>query len=547
MEFIKRSSAQIRAQLGQLTPTQKWLILCLMVILLLSAYLMLQYAARPEMLPITGFAGDPVTVVTKLKDRGIEVRTEGAQIFVRHDQHLDALMVLQQGDLLAADTSKAFDELIKSRSPWLSNELHRQNMLIAKQKVLSLIIGKMPVIRSADVMVSMPTKKGFGETHIQPSASVNVVMAGRDPINQNQVKAIAGLVSGAFSPMRPQDVVVIDASHGLQHTVKNEDDMPPGETLALIKKIEDHYREKIAGFLQFASAIVAVNVQTDPILKQHVIEYDYQTEDQVESQIDKERESRNTAKGGEPGVRSNTGQEIASGSGTMNEQTETESSINFSDRKLTRETKRVELGHATRLINVSVNVPRSYFVMLFQTLRTGQDDQEPTELDDGFIQNQLGQIKEMVEPLIETLDAQGTVQKGIVQAHVIPDPKMLAALMGGEAPSSGMIRLVSSGWIKPIGVTSLALLSLAIMFSMVRKATQNEELPSIEDLAGIPPALGEDDLIGEVGETETSIAGVEVNEGEVRSRKIAQQIGELVNTNPEEAANLLKRWIRTED
>ncbi len=72
MEFLGRYWTQVAAQLGEMTPTQKWLILSLTVILLLSGFVMLQYAAAPEMVPITRFSSDPATVVSHLGGRGIQ-------------------------------------------------------------------------------------------------------------------------------------------------------------------------------------------------------------------------------------------------------------------------------------------------------------------------------------------------------------------------------------------------------------------------------------------------------------------------------------------
>jgi len=41
--------------------------------------------------------------------------------------------------------------------------------------------------------------------------------------------------------------------------------------------------------------------------------------------------------------------------------------------------------------------------------------------------------------------------------------------------------------------------------------------------------------------------GFEVGEEDIRSRKIAEQISELVKANPDEAVNLVSKWVQTGD
>ena len=98
--------------------------------------------------------------------------------------------------------------------------------------------------------------------------------------------------------------------------------------------------------------------------------------------------------------------------------------------------------------------------------------------------------------------------------------------------------------------TSLAVLglgALGFMFMMVRKAGKKPELPTAEELVGLPPALEtKTDLIGEADESDTPLAGIELGEGEVRTQKLMEQVAELVKTNPEGAAKLIKRWVSVE-
>jgi flagellar biosynthesis/type III secretory pathway M-ring protein FliF/YscJ len=544
MQFLKNLYAQAKAFLSQLSPTAAWLIGCLLIIFLLVGWVLLQYAGRSDLYPITQFAAErQPEVIARLQGAGIEVVTENGQLFVPAEKYNDAMVVLLNSDLMPADTTGAFDELIKHQSPWQSNAQNAQVFLLAKQKVLGQIIGKMAGVRSASVMLSMPERQGFGATHVRPSASVNVVMEGQKRVEKRLVEAIAGLVSGAVAEMTPQDVVVVDANRGQQFTVRDAEDVVPEEAFELVHQLEQRYREKIGEVLGYIpGVIVAVNVRVDPVVSRQVEEFSYEPTEPLRSEFTRETERTERSDGGEAGVRPNTGLEIVTSGGAGSSEKTTEARNEYSEKNLTRRSNTKEIGHTTKRINVTINVPRSYFVGVY---RQGKPADAP-EPDDAalkeVVDGQLAQIQAQVQPLIST-----DVEEGVVRAHMIPDREQLLAAVGlvtAEAPPGGLELVFGTRWAKPVGLGLLAVLSLAIMFGMVRKATQQPEMPSVEELAGIPPKLpAEDDLVGEAEESDAGLAGLELDEEEVRIRKVAEQIGAMVKSKPMEAGQLFGRWV----
>lgn len=96
-------------------------------------------------------------------------------------------------------------------------------------------------------------------------------------------------------------------------------------------------------------------------------------------------------------------------------------------------------------------------------------------------------------------------------------------------------------------LASLALLAVGMMLVMVRKAARRSELPSAEELVGIPPALAtQNDLVGEADETDSPMPGIEVAESEVKRQKVLEEVVELVQKEPGSAAKLMGRWITDE-
>jgi flagellar biosynthesis/type III secretory pathway M-ring protein FliF/YscJ len=131
---------------------------------------------------------------------------------------------------------------------------------------------------------------------------------------------------------------------------------------------------------------------------------------------------------------------------------------------------------------------------------------------------------------------------------MIPDPEALLAFREGAKELSGFAAMIKQPWFQPAVLSGLTFLAIMLMFGMVRKALRQPKLPSVEELAGVPAQLpSDDDLLGEVEEAETGMEGVEVDEGEIQMRKLAEQISEMVRANPTEAAALFNRWVESDD
>jgi flagellar biosynthesis/type III secretory pathway M-ring protein FliF/YscJ len=110
----------------------------------------------------------------------------------------------------------------------------------------------------------------------------------------------------------------------------------------------------------------------------------------------------------------------------------------------------------------------------------------------------------------------------------------------GTVTDSNTVATVSAG--------ALAVISLGLALMMVRRATKPEALPTVEELAGVPPTLPTDDeLIGEADEVESTMTGLEVDEEELRTRRLAEQISDLIKSAPDDAGNLLGKWVQAED
>ncbi len=291
--------------------------------------------------------------------------------------------------------------------------------------------------------------------------------------------------------------------------------------------------------------IIAVNVRTDAILKRTSEAYGYEKTEPLAHEESDERDHHSTPDGGVPGVRSNVGQTLDTGGAGQTSEHDIKTSTDYREKPIVSKENTVFQGQDLQKISVTVNVPRSYFVGIFKHSKTDA----ATDPDDAtlkpIVDLQLAQIQDQVKPLISAKD------EGLVSVHMIPDAGSLISpgqASSQAATSAPMATLFQSGLIAPVMVGLLVLFTMAMIVMMTRWATRPPPLPSVQELAGIPSVLPtDDDLIGEADVQDPTMAGVELDESQIRTRKIAEQIGEMVKTNPGEAASLFNRWIRKED
>ena len=169
-------------------------------------------------------------------------------------------------------------------------------------------------------------------------------------------------------------------------------------------------------------------------------------------------------------------------------------------------------------------------------------------------EEEVARIKKLVEPLITTDVADGA-KKGTVEvswdydfSEPAPVATMAAGLgdlvLGGGGGGSG---LGGNGLIKPIGLGILAVVSLFFMFNIAKKASARENLPTAEELAGVPPKLESDDaeIIGEADEASPALEGMELDDDSLRRAQMLTQLNELADRDPAEIAGILRRWMRT--
>jgi len=240
----------------------------------------------------------------------------------------------------------------------------------------------------------------------------------------------------------------------------------------------------------------------------------------------------------------------------------TDDSTEFDSRVGSEVTSTIDPRGLATALSISVQVPRRYVEALVPKAADAAADApvDQAALDAAFAAER-DRIKEMIEPhLPTTMDAEGARKlAGSVVVSMMPiDQASLAGTAqaaafglpaGGSSAGAGggFAAILGSGLIEKGVLVALAGVAFVMMMMMVKSATKRVELPSVEELVGIPPALDQpSDIVGEADETEAPMVGIEVDNTHVANQKMLEQVGSLVSNEPDLAARLLNRWITPE-
>ncbi len=553
MQALQRILDNIVAQMKGLPTTARLLVGSLMAIVVLSLFLVAQLTGQPSMMPLPVTLADEgarARAISYLVSAGIPHEQRGSELLVPSEQRFAIVAKLLDADVMDPDQVN-FDKLIEQDSPFLTRQQHDRRWLIAKMNVLGKMISRLRGIKQATVVIDPSSRGGLGGNFVPATASVIVFTRG-GPLVQAQVEAIAQLVAGSEAGLDVSNVAIIDGTTGRSHNAQDEDDVKAGVYLERKLALEKEVKSTLLTALEYIPGVrVAVNVMVNATSQSTRIDkYQEPVSAPTSESIESESET-NQRQAGEPGVRSNIGVQIASIGPISSDRTSDKSASELeprfpSERTLEQDPK----GYALK-INSTVLIPRSYFIGMYQ-----QDQNDPTaEPDAAALQaledTEIARIKSDIEPLIDTGPFDDAVP-GVVVVSSYPDFAMPASLLapGGVevVPESWTGTMVGGPMVRYVGLGSLAFISLAMMFLMVRKASVREELPSPAEIVGLPPALEVDDsdLVGEAEESALALEGVELDDTELRRGQLLEQINETIKTSPEEAASLVRRWAKAE-
>ncbi len=301
------------------------------------------------------------------------------------------------------------------------------------------------------------------------------------------------------------------------------------------RKVVDHLAD-IPGAL--VSVTVSVNNETTETKKTSV---DEKKSGHFELKTITENQEQNTpaATPSEPGTAPNTGIGIAAttpaGAGETTSTTNKEQAEFENFPAMTTESIRTAAGLVTP-VAASVRIPHSHFVTFARDMNEGKDP------DHQMVTRTIAEEKENTKIAVQrTLGLPSTANVSVV---VYADSMPVVT----EAPpvsAASTFTLALGGHVKEIALGALALVSLFMVSSMVKKTGPALPAPLAAAAAALPRnILGASEVVaGEAGDGGTLLNAVEMDEESVRNQQMMEQVATLVDENPDTAATLVKRWM----
>lgn len=572
MEPLRRAIETIRKNLGAMKSQQWMLIGALAVIGVMVLFLAAVWSGTPTMVAALPAAtveeqqrAVPVLVANK-----IPYENRAGQVFIPQARLPEFVALLAQSGQQPSNSAVVFENILKQQNWINSKEQNRQLYKVMLDNFLSDVIGRFEGVKSAKVLVDSPDNPGIGQPQRSPKASIAIFAQPGKPISQATVDAAARLVAGSVAGLELNRISVVEGA-GKPRKVTEDSEMVAGTYRENAAALERMFREKIYNLVRHIDGVVVEVTATLDVTKSRSTISKNLPMGQGTVAVPKKETSQSTTQGAdaapiggapaEAGVRSNTRADIVtgSGSGTKSEQKQddTEFAVGIGTENRVIDDPG---GMPTRLV-ATVNVPRSYIVSMWLAAQPKPEgDAKPPVPTPENIALLFGQeeqsIRKALEPHVKTRTATGQVVDGeVVVSLVSGEGGGGGGGGGGSATASlggggGLALALGSGLVEKAVLGGLALLSVAMMLLMVRKAGRklSGSVPTVEELVGAPPQLQADEgLVGEADESETAIAGIELGEEEIRADKIREQVAELVKASPDVAAKMLNRWISVEE
>src|SRR5439155_8750674 len=299
---------------------------------------------------------------------------------------------------------------IKADSPFSSAkslEMHRWN---AKQKELSLIIGRMRGIECAADQYEEEVKRGL-TSQKQKTAMVAVQTRGGQ-LEEEQIKAIRNVVASAYAGLDRHQITITDLSGVTYGGALGPDGVPEDESIYAAHKLryEREFQRKIQQQLAYIpGVIVGINAELNPEMQNSstTVKLDPKPVTVLTKESSKESTSHAPGIAGRPGAQSNGvgNQPVAlqqtATSGGESQTTENRSDIQSVPGQDT--TLTTFAGLVQKKVTASIDVPSSYFIAVWKRRNPQPPDKPAKEPDAAELATIATEEKDFIKEKVRNL------------------------------------------------------------------------------------------------------------------------------------------------
>ena len=549
MDFLKTQFNRIQEQLSGLTATQKMLVFSLLTIMVMTLLYWSHWAAEPEMSPLldsqTLSTEDIGQISANLDAQGIPHELINNSVYVPADRKLEIMAVLGYSNALPRNFEDGFDGIVKEMN-WLDPPDKTAEMFLrAKEQTLKSMIRRWPGVADAEVVIDASVERHLDDTDVQPVATVTITTDRNNRTDPHRLaEAAADVVCGSKAGLQRSSVRVAIDGQSIEIRDPSNDGTDSGDddAVAMQKQYEDHYQKKIEHALEdIRGVIVSVTVKVNTSVTTttiHKIDPKQTVSVQTHSEESTQDQEAQPAAAEEPGAVPNASMALpsASGGGAGASTSSLDKNDFDVDHGKQDEIIRQGAGYAT-VAAASVRIPRSYFIQTYKAENGGKDPDDPATLTT-YINTQLAQIHDEVKGCA-VFPSDDALYVGVFSD--IPQPDLPVAQEAAVSPMASALGRHG----KELGVGGLALVSLFMVSMMLRKGAPAVSGAIADTLTAESEKTlsGNDAIVGSVAEDKASLDGMELDEETVKAQRMVDQVQQMVESNPDSAANLVKRWL----
>lgn len=551
MDFLNKTFAQFNDLFRSMTPGARITAGLLLAVVVISlTYLFSYQMSSSDRYLLGGQTFQPdqfARIQAALGANNLKCTPDGMRIKIPGGREAEYVAALAAEGALPRGWNDAGNGL-DAGSAFENPDARKQRIKLTTEKDLAFCVTQLNEIENARVMFDKTTE-GRLRKRVVTSASVFAYPAGNRELSERTVKGIRDLVSGALPPMKPDDVKVINGSTGQSYVADDgaKNGLHGNRYRDLTKEWENDYTEKIHKLLSDIPGIRArMSVILDPTESKAAttLTPDKKATATLTSTTKEiSRDQEGAVPSGRPGFRSNQPGAIRAATGRGSKENETESESTTTNIVAQTHESQTSVGMTPIWMAASVVVPHSYLVSIWQQENPpaeGEDPKVPTKTDlQKTEQDELARVQELVVGLLPDMKdvADKTAQvKVTVGRNIKPDP------MPEPAMTATAMSWLARNW-STVGVIVLAFFSLGMLRSMIKSTP-------LEATAAQQP--------GEAMAAEMGAPGEEGGSEEVMNRQQRQlsrfaaggaslrdELSELVQEDPDAAANILRTWIGT--
>ena len=172
-------------------------------------------ADRIDLLEDTVLTPSQLAAVEAALDRAqlTDYRTESGRVWVPRGRQSAYKRAVVDADALPKPWGTRFRDAVGGGSVWASPAARAESLRVALQDELALVLGSMPGIERAAVMVDQEAQAGFRQEPLK-TASVGVRTVAGAALDPQRARAVRVLVAAAIAGLEPERVAVTDLSTG---------------------------------------------------------------------------------------------------------------------------------------------------------------------------------------------------------------------------------------------------------------------------------------------------------------------------------------------